>query len=101
MIEDHGISSIFLCTDQVGISEFFKEKLNIPIFENTVHRSSSDKGVHTEGKSERPDHGYLLGCEVIMDTYMLSKCDYLIYGNSNITAAALMLDHNYKGVVYV
>lgn len=92
---------IFLCCDEMGTISWFKEKYGDMVFSLNAYRSSEDSlvGIHKQN-SNRPYHHYLLGKEVLLDALLLSKCDYLICGVSNVTSAAVMFNNqSYKKTI--
>lgn len=92
---------IFLCCDEAEIVNNFRDKYGDRVVFLPAYRSIGNtmQGIHMQS-SKRPNHKYLLGKEVLMDCIMLSKCDYLVCGISNVTSAAIMYnDLNYQKVV--
>ena len=94
IIKKHGIDSIFLCTDTESTVALFKQKYGDRVITTTAVRQSDDSkgGIHKDATlgNGRKYHKYLLGEEVITDMYMLSKCDVLICGPSNVAFVAIV-----------
>ena len=85
-----------------NISREFKEKTFLST--KSFRLSSNDQtGVHyAKPSNARENHYYLLGEEVLCDTYLLSKCSYLICGHSNVTVAAMFMNGDtYKEKVII
>ena len=92
---------IFLWCDEIDAVNWFKEKYGDMVFSLNAYRSSghSSVGIHKQNFN-RSHHHYLLGREVLLDALLLSKCDYLICGVSNVTSAAVMFNNlNYKKTI--
>lgn len=89
------VENIFLCTDERIILEQMKHKYGDKIVFTNAYRSADGKSVHKDHKDEtRENHHYLMGKEVLIDMLVLSLCDYLIYGHSNVAYAALVFNMN-------
>lgn len=85
---------IFLASDESGIREQLEEALPIPVVSAASFRLAAGdrRGVHLAVvRHARPNHRYLLGLEVLRDAWLLSKCDGLVHGHSNVINAALLL----------
>lgn len=101
ILEQEKDIKIFLCCDEAEIVDIFKGKYGNRVISLTAYRSESNstQGIHMQ-TSNRPNHRYLLGREVLMDCLMLSKCTYLICGISNVTSAAILYNNmKYEKVV--
>lgn len=100
LLSDYKVDGIFLCTDEKSAIEAFSQKFPGKVFWNDAYRAESDstQGLHlenVEGESApRNLHKYLLGKEVVIDTYMLSMCDFLIHAHSNVTNAAIIMKND-------
>lgn len=99
LIRDDGeIQQIFLATDEEKAEKCFKEHFGAMVRTTRAYRAKGDttRGIHysaVEGR-KRKNHNYLLGKEVIKDAYLLSKCDKLICGFSNVASVAIIWNHN-------
>lgn len=87
-----GYEVIFLATDeQEAVSRFQQEFGDmVKTFEDTWRADSGDESV-AYSHSDRKNHHYLLGLEVVRDQYMLTRCDGLVCGISNLTLSARMM----------
>ena len=95
MINRHDtINNIFLCTDEKGVIDRFCLEFPGKVFFTDSYRadSGSTTGIHMEKESPRQFHHYLLGREVLEDVILLSKCNYLLCGHSNVSLAALIMN---------
>ena len=93
-------AGIFLCCDEKSTVDLFIDKYRERVIYTSSYRASTgtDVGIHMQ-ISDRDNHRYLLGKEVLEDSLLLSKCDYLICGISNVTSAAVLFNNNqYKEV---
>ena len=104
MIENN-IDGIFLCTDDANVVSHFKTYFGDKVFCTGSVRQIEGKteGVHFDKTlgNGRHNHKYLLGKEVITDMYLLSKCDILVCGPSNVAFAAMIYnDGAYEKIIY-
>lgn len=83
---------IFLATDEQEAVEAFRNEFGdiVKIFEDTWRAEDGDESV-AYSHADREHHHYLLGMEVVRDQYMLTRCDGLICGISNLTLSARMM----------
>lgn len=104
ILHDCPSAKIFLCCDDLGTIECFKAHYGSCVFYNDAYRAEpgSTTGIHLDKIYHRENHKYLLGVEVIMDAYMLARCDYLIHTHSNVTNAAIIINGGrYRKRVFV
>ena len=79
---------IFLATDDENAIEQFERKFSGKvIFYKGVIRSKGDETV-MKSESDRENHHFKLGLEVLRDMYTLAQCDGLIAGLSQVSFAA-------------
>lgn len=79
---------IFLATDEKGIYEKLKEEFGGNVYwYDDVYRGETNESI-AFSHSNREQHHYKLGLEVLRDVYTLSKCDGLIAGLSQVSRAA-------------
>lgn len=83
---------IFLATDEQEAVETFRREFGdiVKVFEDTWRASDGDESV-AYSHSDRKNHQYLLGLEVLRDQYMLTRCTGLVCGISNLTLSARMM----------
>ena len=87
-LSEQDFDKIYLATDDAKVvKEFEKEFPGMVIYDPGSFRSTDGNAVHFSS-SERKNHKYLLGVEVITDMYLLSECAGLIGGYSNVCIAA-------------
>lgn len=87
-LSKENFEKIFIATDEVTALERFKQEFGDRIVSyDDVYRGETDVSV-AFSQSERENHHYRLGYEVIRDMYTLSVCDGLIAGMSQVTNVA-------------
>lgn len=85
-----GECKIFLCSDSQVVVDYCKNAYGERII--TYDATRSDKGeMHRSRKYK--DQKYKLGEDVIVEAYLLSMCNYLIHGSSNVTNYVLCKNH--------
>ena len=97
ILAENNLAKIFLCTDETYYVDFLKERYGDKIITRDVYRAKghAGNGIHLENKqNEREFHKYNLGLEVLLDSLILSKCQYLIYGNSNVPLSSIVFNNN-------
>lgn len=96
IIKNHKVDILFICTDEEDFIDIMSNEFkNLTIKSTQSFRLNSNDhtGVHyAKPVNARKNHYYLLGEEVLCDTYLLSKCDYLICGHSNVSIAAMFMN---------
>lgn len=78
-------AKIFIATDQQQYLDQFIEKYGQKIITNNVMRTRGDEPLFRLNSGNK----YLRGVEVLCDSLILSKCDYLFKGYSNVAEAAI------------
>lgn len=104
ILEKDDLSRIFLATDEKSIISQFESLFgrDMIITNNAFRSNKGTTGIHELEGIHRKNHHYLLGKEVLMDTYMLSRTASLICGKSNVTEAAIIWNNNqYKSITTV
>ena len=83
---------IFLATDEQEAVDIFQREFGdfVKVFDDTWRADGEDESV-AFSHAEREHHHYLLGLEVIRDQYMLTRCEGLICGISNLTLSARIM----------
>lgn len=77
-------SGVFLATEDGDVVDIFKEKFgNILYMYNDVIRGTGETNAYNM-KSQRINHHYLLGYEVMRDYYTLAACDVFITSMSGV-----------------
>ena len=91
-----GLNQIFLCTDEEKIKNQLIETFGDKVKCLEVYRSNGgNEGIHLENcVKNRESHNYLLGLEVLIDAYLLSKCSSLVCGKSNVAYSAIVFNNN-------
>lgn len=93
IVQKQHIEKIFLCSDEASIVEQVREAFGDMLFTTESYRSTdgSDRGIHYS-ENGRAHHKYLLGKEVLTDALLLSRCNCLLSGLSNVPLAATMMN---------
>jgi len=79
---------IYLATDSTDYINQLKEEFGDKIILPDVLRSSGGASVHHHSQG----NGYKKGKDVLMECILLSKCDFLIKGVSNVSLCALFFN---------
>lgn len=85
ILKTENFDKIFLCTEEKGYLDFFKNKYLDKLLYLDTHRSNKNDAFEIYA---RKNHRYLLGDESIKEALILSKCSSLLYVKSNIILAA-------------
>lgn len=82
---------VFLATDDEDALEVFRKEFGSSLlYYGDVYRTGSNKSV-AFSSSEREDHHYKLGLEVLRDVYTLASCGGLISGISQVSLCARII----------
>ena len=96
LVQEKGYEQIFLATDDLdAVSVFrdaFQEKL---VVYDDVTRSNGNVTV-MKSESDRKNHHYLLGLEVLRDMLTLAECDGLLAGLSQVSYAVRFQKESYE-----
>lgn len=98
----HFVDTILVCTDEQEAIEKIKKVFGGMVHFTNAYRAEQamTTGIHMEQRRVRDNHRYLLGFEVLVDMLVLSKCDYLMCGHSNVSYASIIFnDNKYKDIV--
>lgn len=104
VVHENNIDNIIICTDEKRIVKCVKDKLGDIVQETDAYRAAEHEttGIHSSRtKVKRENHKYKLGAEVLEDALILSKCDYLMCGHSNVPYASIVLNNNQYKNIYV
>jgi hypothetical protein len=98
--EKNGFEKIYLATEEIEIFEYFKSRVpDILIYQDCFRLKRSDD--HLVVPSNRSNHRYLMGKEVLIDSLNLSKCNSLLCGVSGVTYGSILFNGNkYENVYY-
>lgn len=103
-VEKYGFEQVFLATDDVETVELFRKEFGekLLIYPDVV-RSDGEVSVAFL-HSERENHHYLLGLEVLRDMYTLSICSGLVAGKSQVSICAYIQrrvtgDYEYREII--
>jgi len=86
----HPEAKIFLATDSIDSIELLTQEFGDKLFyRKDVIRSTGDKSVHIGMEGDR----YQKGEDVLIDCLLLSKCNFLFKGISNVAVCALFFNN--------
>jgi len=86
---------IFACTDSESVMMAIQERFGAKIASWPALRSEFGEMHAQHPKNEGQDFDpYQLGLDVLSEAYLLSKCDLLVHGNSNVTNFVLCASPN-------
>lgn len=91
LMEKEKYDQVFLATDDKGAIKKFKEAFGecLLLYQDVFRESDGDSIAYSS--SERQNHHYLLGLEVLRDAYTLTCCDSVVCGDSNISYGVRMM----------
>ncbi len=82
-----GYDMIFLATDDEKVLKIFKERYGDKLVYRESERSKNGRGIHFLNANRRQQ-----GEDVIIDALLLSKCDFFLYGYSNVSTVVKYLN---------
>lgn len=87
---------VFLATDDIEARQKFIEAFGAKLFcYDDVVRSSGNETV-MKSESDRPQHHYHLGLEVLRDAWTLGNCDGLVAGLSQVSFGARIFKKSFE-----
>lgn len=92
LLDTKGYQQVFLATDENAVVEKFRQEFGglVKVYEDTYRDDGSGESV-AFSKSDREQHHYKLGLEVLRDQYTLTHCEGIVCGYSNITFLARVM----------
>lgn len=94
LIKEEKIDKIFLVTEEQNYLDYFIKKFPEKIIHfKCCYRSNKNNAFEIY---PRDRHRYKLGREALIETLLLSSCDYFIYLCSNVSSAAISFNLNQK-----
>jgi hypothetical protein len=94
ILKKYDIEKIFLITIVQDYNDLFIERYGKKVVYTDSFRTENKK--YFFKLSPRDNHRYLLGLEVLIDAILLSKCNGLLCGDSNIVEFARLLNPKFK-----
>lgn len=105
ILDEKDYDVIFLATDEQEAVEIFRREFGekLKVFEDTWRADSGNESI-AFSHADRKNHHYLLGLEVLRDQYMLTRCEGLVCGISNLTLSARIMrkawyDKDYEDLI--
>lgn len=92
LLEKKDYEQIFLATDENAVVDRFRKEFGqaVKVYEDTYRDDGSGESI-AFSKSDRSNHHYRLGLEVLRDQYTLTRCEGIVCGYSNITFIARVM----------
>lgn len=92
LLNTKNYEQIFLATDENAIVERFRQEFGdlVKVYEDTYRDDGTGESI-AFSQSDRENHHYKLGLEVLRDQYTLTRCEALVCGYSNITFLARVM----------
>lgn len=92
LLRTKGYEQVFLATDENAVVERFRQEFGgmVKVYEDTYRDDGSGESI-AFSRSDRKNHHYRLGLEVLRDQYTLTRCEGIICGYSNITFIARVM----------
>ena len=91
MLENGSVTRNFLVTEGAEYEKAFRRRYGQLLQTLPNYRRFRKNSYSIE---PRVNHRYLLGQEILIDTILLSECDSLISGSSNVSEMAILLNSN-------
>ncbi len=91
IIEKHDIEKIFFVSEEQGYLDLFIKRYGDKVFYTDSFRTYN---INAYNLNPREKHRYLLGLNVLIDSYLLSKCIGILCGDSNVSEFAKFVNDN-------
>jgi hypothetical protein len=88
LIRDHQFNVIFVATEEQAYLDMLKSEFSDMICHTDYYRTY-DRNAYA--MYPRENHRYLLGKEVLQDMILLSRCDHMLCGGSNVSDLASLV----------
>ena len=88
LLDEKKYERVFLATDDSGAIRLFEDNLGDRLIYYTDVVRSSGKETVMKSRSDRADHHYILGYEVLRDMLTLAACQGLVAGLSQVSYSA-------------
>ncbi|MBF0485482.1 MAG: hypothetical protein HQL16_03100 [Candidatus Omnitrophica bacterium] len=90
IIEKYKIDKIFLVTEDQGYLDLFVNRYGKRVLHTGSYRTHS---VNAYNLNPREKHRYLLGMEILVDSFLLSRCHGILHGDSNVSEFARFINN--------
>lgn len=101
LIKKKKIDKIFFCSEEQKYLDAFVKEFKDKVFCYNTLRSYNENRMYTY---PRKNHRYLLGKETIIETLLLSKCNFILATKNNVVAAASIfskINNNSLKIYYI
>ena len=89
LISSNNYNKIFLCTEDKEFFEKMKKNFKNNLYYLNTFRSNKDDAFKI---FPRKSHRYLLGCEILLDALIMSKCRGFLHAQTNVSEFVKFLD---------
>lgn len=90
IMDKYNIEKIFVVTEEQGYLDLFIKRYGGKILYTDSYRTYE---VNAYNLNPREKHRYLLGLNVLIDAYLLSSCDGILCGDSNVSEFARFVNN--------
>jgi len=97
IIEKYDIEKIFFVTEEQGYLDLFIKRYGGKVFYTDSYRTYD---VNAYNLNPRENHRYLLGLNVLIDACLLSMCNGILCGDSNVSEFARFINNKKFEFVY-
>jgi hypothetical protein len=97
IIEKYNIEKIFVVTEEQGYLDLFIGRYGEKVFYTDSYRTYQ---VNAYNLSPREKHRYLLGLNILIDAYLLSMCNGILCGDSNVSEFARFVNNKRFDFIY-
>jgi hypothetical protein len=88
-VREKGFDQIFLVTEDQRYLDVFRKEFGAMVLATDSFRTDGENAYRM---SPRPQHRYLLGRGVLVDALLLSRCQALVAGSSNVSEFAKLVN---------
>lgn len=85
----------FIATDEQRILDYAKKKLRGPVIYTNCYRTVDNTPIHYSWHQDRAKSGQ----EIVIDTYLLARCNKFIHTGSNVGFAVTFLNPNIESIM--
>jgi hypothetical protein len=100
LLKKYNLEKIFVVTIIQEYNDLFIEKYGGKVVYTDSFRMSTQKK-NVFNTHPRDNHFYLLGLEILIDAFLLSKCDGILCGDSNITEFVKFINPDFQFVYQI
>lgn len=98
IIGKYDIDKVFLVTEEQRYLDLFVKKFGNKVYYTDSYRNYR---INSYNINPRKNHRYLLGLEVLIDAHLLSMCNGILCGDSNVSEYARFINNKKYEFIYV